>query len=215
MRSYQGIVLAVASFAHIAIAHAQVDTPAPVLTPPPAAPVASVASGDPTSNSLHEGVWSLSFRIPTGGSPWLDNSVGAWYMLNQRINLGLNLNLGIDPEQAIGADGNNDTFVNVTFLIAPALKYYFTTSGPVAPYFVGQVRVGFERNNSGTDSTGGDSAGVLSLLAGFGLEVFPWRFLSIGGTVGVALDLLRPLAPQRSAALQTLTSAMYATAYFD
>ncbi len=221
MRSYQGIIFAAVCLLYTAAAQAQIDTPA--LAPPPPS-VAAVAPGDPHSNSLHQGVWSLSFKLPTGGSPWLDNSVGAWYMLHHQLNLGLNLALNIDPEQGTGttttaADGTvvitNDTFVNVTFVVAPALKYYFTTSGPVAPYVLGQVHVGFARGTDGITNTGGSTAGVLSVAAGFGLEVFPWHFLSLGGTVGVNLDLLRPQAQQRSAALQTITTALYAAAYFD
>ena len=224
MRSYQGIVIAAACLMHTATVHAQVDTPNPALAPPPAASVASASASGPAQNSLHEGIWSLSFRLPTGGNPWLENSVGAWYMLTERINLGLNVALSIDPEQTAGTTTTtvngtvvvtNDTYINTTLVVAPALKYYFTTSGLVTPYVLGQINVGFARGTDGTVSTGGGTAGVLSAIGGFGLEVFPWRFLSLGGTVGIKLDLLRPNNAARSAALETITSAVYATAYFD
>jgi hypothetical protein len=124
-------------------------------------------------------------------------------MVTDTINLGMNLGLGIDPQGAGGA-----TTTNYDILLAPAMRYYLTTSGVVAPFIHAQANLRFYDDHVDTKHIGLGAAG------GIGVEWFPVRNFSVGGQTGLGLDIVRP-DPGKPVKLATFTSALTAQIYWE
>lgn len=166
--------------------------------------VASRASAQEgaSSNSLVAGAKSLSFELPSGGNGYADGAAGIWYMMTDNINLGVNIGLGIDRE-----DSGNDTTTTWDVLLAPAMRYYLSTTGVVAPYIHGQANLRFFDD-------GGDDHVELGLAAGIGVEWFPVRNFSVGGQTGLGIDLVRS-GTGEPVKVATFTSALTAQIYWE
>jgi len=162
---------------------------------------ASAANAEEGANSLVAGAKSLSFRLPGGGNRYADGAAGIWYMLNEDMNLGINVGLGIDHTDA----GASNTAWDI--LLAPALKYYMA-KGVVNPYFLGQVNLRFH------DDGGVNNDPELGVAGGIGAEWFPVRNFSIGGEAGLGIDIVRQ-APGKPVKLGTFQSALVANIYWE
>ncbi len=177
---------------------------------------ASGGGGEAGANALDDGAVSLAFGVPTGGNPYAEGTAGVWYMVTDSINLGINLGVGVDSTTEINNYETDEGFsVNRTgfdLLIAPAIRYYLMNDSPVAPYILGQVN--FHKYFDGEPATSADPTDAnfsselqpeLALIGGFGLEWFPIERFSIGGHVGLGVDLIRQNTREGGAVGGTLT----------
>lgn len=168
---------------------------------------ASIASAQESSNAsggnaLTLGAKSLSFAVPNGGNGYASGAAGFWYMLAENVNLGFNVGLGIDR-----VDNGTETTTNWDLLLAPAVRYYLSTSGVVAPYFHGQANLRFH-------DTDGDNDPELGVAGGIGVEWFPVRNFSVGGQTGLGIDLIRSGSGE-PVKVATFTSALLANIYWE
>ena len=147
----------------------------------------------PTAGDL-----SLSFGVPSGGNDYASGAAGMWYMASDNLNLGLNFGLGVNFDApASGWD----------ILLAPAARFYLTRGGRISPFLLGQLNLRpFENDQAEVDLN-------LSLLGGFGAEVWLIDELSLSGFIGLGIDVYQGSAS--SAAIGTLTSGLTANFYFD
>jgi hypothetical protein len=153
------------------------------------------------SNALVVGAKSLSFALPSGGNGYASGAAGLWYMVTDNINLGMNFGLGIDRQ------GAANTVTTWDVLLAPAMRYYLSTSGVVAPYIHGQANIRFYDDKS-------DKHVNLGVAGGIGVEWFPVRNFSVGGQTGLGMDIVRP-DPGKPIKLATFTSALTAQIYWE
>jgi hypothetical protein len=133
--------------------------------------LAAKAAGD---TAIAEGATSLSFGVPTGGNPYASGAAGIWRVVGPNMNVGANVGLAFDTEPDTQWD----------LLLAPAVRYYTATDGPVLPYFLGQA-------NLHLYDTGGNNDPGLAVIGGIGVEWFVMKQFSIAGHVGLGVDLLR------------------------
>lgn len=189
------------------------------------------------ANSLNSGAYSLSFAVPGGGNPYANGAVGFWYMITDNINLGINLGLGIEATETINGyntDAEDSTSTTAfDLLLAPAMRYYLFNTDSVAPYILGQLNFHkfFDDNDDTTADLDDDNNAYnselqpeLALIGGFGLEWFPVEQFSVGGHVGLGIDILRQHdAPAQTEGatvtkngfrIGTFTSALTANLYF-
>lgn len=179
-----------------------------------------------------EGDWSISLAVPNGGNPYADGTAGAWYMITDNMNLGVNLGFGIESQTVVSNyDQDNQSSTSRTgfdLLLAPALRYYLTSDSSVAPYILGQMN--FHKYFDGDNDTSadpsdenfnGDLQPELSLVGGFGVEWFPVERFSIGGHVGLGIDLVRQnrftgsnTLTENGLRIGTFTSSINANLYF-
>ena len=156
-------------------------------------------------NALGEGAHSLSFAFPGGGNPYAGGAAGYWIMVTDQINLGLNLGLSLDPQEV----GGNTRITPWQILLAPAIRYYMSTSKRFAPYLGGQLNLRL----SSDGNTNTDERPELAIAGGIGVEYFLWRHMSLGGFVGLGIDLVRQ-RPKEPIGISTFTSALILSFYF-
>ncbi|MBC7793077.1 MAG: hypothetical protein H7Z43_05175 [Clostridia bacterium] len=162
----------------------------------------SARAQDTTSpNLLVAGAKSLSFAIPGGNNGYASGAAGLWYMITDQVNLGFNVGLGLDRQNA--GTGTETTW---DILLAPAMRYYLKTDGVVAPFIHGQANF---RINHQPDNTGEE----LGVAGGVGAEWFPVRQFSIAGQVGLGVDVVRQ--NNSEPAIGTFTSQLSAQLYWD
>lgn len=197
------------------------------------------SSGDSSKNSdggarPGEGAISISLSLPDGGNPYADGTAGAWYMLQDNINLGINLGLGIESQNTITGyqteqqERQTNKRTGFDLLLAPALRYYLTNDSSIAPYAFGQMN--FHKYFDGDSDTSADPTDdaynsdlqpELALIGGFGIEWFPVKRFSIGGHVGMGFDLLRQnersgtTLTRNGLRIGTFTSSLNANLYFE
>ena len=183
------------------------------------------------ANALSSGTSSLAFTVPAGGNPYANGTAGYWYMLTDSINLGINLGLGIESTKTIqNFDTDNEESTQTTgfdLLLAPAIRYYLMNESSVAPYILGQIN--FHKFFDGDNDTSADPTEEnfnselqpeLALVGGFGLEWFPVERFSIGGHIGLGIDILRQnqlngtTLTKNGLRVGTFTSALTANLYF-
>lgn len=160
---------------------------------------------DLAPTALAAGTHSLSFGVPGGGNPYAPGTLGYWFMLAPQVNLGLNLGFALDR---VGGP-NDETTTSWDLLVAPAVKFYTSRLTTVAPYYFAQVNL--RLNDDGIDATDEDLE--LGVALGLGAEWFPVPNFSIGGHVGLGVDILRA-GNGEPVALGTFTSGLSAQIYF-
>ncbi|MEN0062738.1 MAG: hypothetical protein AAGA48_11350 [Myxococcota bacterium] len=153
-------------------------------------PAAAADQDRPSAGDL-----SLSFGLPGGGNDTLDAAAGVWGMVSDRVNLGINVGFGLDPEDDQPLD----------LALVPAVRVYLNEDGRVAPFVLGEARLAISDN----EAAGFD--GRLRVAGGLGGEVWLIDELSIAGHVGLAVDLIRGTG--RSPALGTFTSGLTLNLY--
>ncbi|MFU8807093.1 MAG: hypothetical protein ACNA8W_25015 [Bradymonadaceae bacterium] len=158
--------------------------------------------------ALAAGAHSLSFGVPGGGNPYAPGTLGYWIMVAPEINVGINVGFALDRRTVtVGAEEETRTSWDV--LLAPAVKFYTSRLTTVAPYYFAQVNLRF--HDDGIDATDEDLE--MGLALGLGAEWFPVPNFSIGGHVGIGVDVLRP-GNAEPVALGTFTSGLSAQIYF-
>jgi len=151
------------------------------------APTVSNASSGPKK-------MSLSLNVPGGGNPAGAGTAGLWMMMNPQLNVGFNVGLALDNENDPGHD----------ILLAPALRYYFASMGPVAPFYYGTARIRIVDQDDDNVQVG--------LAGGLGAEWFVTDVFSIAGWTGLGIDLVRA---GEGIGIGTLTSGISAQIYWD
>ena len=198
-------------------------------------PSSSEDSSSPL-NALREGRSSLSFQLPTPSFSSNPSSIshpnpltlGFWHCMTPRLNVGINLGASVSQNSVIiqpAENGNPEVRQDQTstdFIFAPTFKYYTRTQSTVALYFIGQVLFRTFSDGDATTVDNPDAMGddtynpqeepELGLVIGFGTEWFPVPSFSLGGHVGVNLDLMRQ--DQAGVAFSTFTSNLTAQIYF-
>ncbi len=156
---------------------------------PPSAPVANSGSGGGGPKKM-----SLSLNVPAGGNPAGGGTAGLWMMMSPQLNVGFNVGLAFDSENDPGHD----------ILLAPALRYYFAQTSPVAPFYYGTARIRIVDQDEDDIQVG--------IAGGLGAEWFVTDVFSIAGWTGLGIDLVRP---GDGIAVGTLTSGISAQIYWD
>jgi hypothetical protein len=136
-----------------------------------ASPAAAQQAG--SQNALQKGRRSISFSLPDGGG----TSFGIWTMLSERTNLGLNVGIEMQDSDAPDVEGWE-------LQLAPAIKRYTRSLGPVTPFLYGEVNLGFGESSQGANDVSNWGTGA---FGGLGVEWFPVRSVSIGGYTGIGL----------------------------
>lgn len=166
-----------------------------------ASPSRSAAGGGPAA--LTAGTWGLTLGV-LGGNPHVNNSAGFSYFFTPQLNFGLSLGLRFD--------NGNDALANLGagpgggewgLAIAPMIKYFLPRGHAVVPYIFGKLNLAFVDTNPVNNYEE-----YISVEPGFGAEWFPYDYFSIGGYVGLNLNLVPDLG------LGLLTSGMMANFYF-
>lgn len=147
--------------------------------------------------------------------------IGYWTRLSERYDLGLNVGLAYET-----LDDDTGEQSLTTLSLEPAIKRYAAADGPFLPYGYGSVFASYGRLSSAATADGG-SATVTSeqtrygASAGFGLDWFPARRVSLGGHVGVTAgyqsnDLEGSFEDQTADGffINTFTSGIRAHLYF-
>lgn len=144
-------------------------------------------------------------------------------------------------------DQANRTKNSFDLLVAPNIKYYMNSTGNVLPYAYGQLNFQkfFDGDQTTTPSikksveaTGSDPSDRrtlnpseqigMAVVAGFGVDWFPVPRFSVGGHVGLGVDVIRPnigdtgstnddgepIVTDRGLAFGTFTSSLNATFWF-
>jgi hypothetical protein len=161
--------------------------------------------------------------------------------------------ISFDGKSSVSDDTNaqlgsgNKTRTSFDLLLAPNIKYYFGSDGNVLPYAFGQLNFQkfFDGDQTTTPSlkksieaTGSDPSDQrnlnpqeqlgLAVVGGFGVDWFPVPRFSVGGHVGLGVDVIRPTAglagatndngeriiTDRGLAFGTFTSSLNATFWF-
>lgn len=156
---------------------------------PAPAPSVSSSGGGPKK-------MSLSLNVPGGGNPAGAGTAGLWMMMSPQLNVGLNLGLALDNENDPGHD----------ILLAPALRYYFASMGPVAPFYYGTARIRI------VDLPDPANTVQVGVAGGLGAEWFVTDVFSIAGWTGLGIDLIRQ---GDGVGVGTLTSGISAQIYWD
>lgn len=133
-------------------------------------------------NALREGAHSLSFTLPQGGGGML----GVWRMVSPRTNLGVGV--GVQAQRSeTEHDGGEVEVDRWELALELAARRYVSTARAVAPFLevgvfgaVARVRAGQEQLEEASSTQGG-------LGAGAGVEWFPARSVSVGGSTGARL----------------------------
>lgn len=170
-------------------------------------PALASAQGDSSSSSpggtpaaLSAGTFGLTLGV-LGGNPHAAGTAGFYYFFTDQLNfggsVGLRVENGDDDINGLGAaPGAGDWGV----LLAPTLRYYFPRGHAVTPYFYGKVNIAFADRGPNDEH--------LSVEPGFGAEWFPYDYFSVGGHVGLNVNLVDNFG------LGLLTSAMMVNFYF-
>lgn len=167
--------------------------------------VASRASAEEAGgpNMLVAGAKSVSFALPTlGDNPYYNGAAGAWYMLDDHMNIGANVGLLVNPT------GNGSTNWDWEVALAPAVRYYLSTSGVVSPFIHGSAVVRFYDLAAESKHVG------LSGSGGVGAEWFPVRNFSVAGQTGLNIDIVRP-DPGKPIKIATFTSGLSVQVYWE
>lgn len=200
------------------------------------------ASSAPVSqplNALREGRSSLSFQLPYLNFNFnteeetlsVDSSttvLGFWHNMSKRFNVGMNLGISVSQDSVIQQQAINgqkevrQDLQSTHFIFSPAFKYYTRTQSSVALYFLGQAHFSVFSDGDPLTITDSDAMGddvynpeedpEFALIFGFGTEWFPTSFFSIGGHVGLRMDLFRQ--GYSGFSLSTFTSNLTAQIYF-
>jgi hypothetical protein len=160
-----------------------------------------------SSNLPGEGTRSISFGLPGDQG---SGSFGIWTMLNEKVNLGLNLGLGISNSRTEGTT----TAKGTSFSIGPALRYYTAALGPVAPFLYGQGDFHYGKDTLPAPERSDKGFG---LTGGLGAEWFPVRNIGIAGFTGLRLartSSTREPISSSSFSFGTLTSGLSFNIYF-
>ena len=148
--------------------------------------------------------------------------------MTDRFNLGINLGLAVSEDSVViqeAANGQAEVRqdqLSTQFIFAPSFKYYTRTQSTVALYFLGQAQFKTFSDGDSSTVTNPDAMGdevynpdedlELAFILGFGTEWFPAPFFSLGGHIGLNLELLRQ--NQAGLGLSTFTSNLTAQVYF-
>lgn len=159
---------------------------------------------------LEQGKRSISFGLPGDGGT---TTFGIWTMFSENMNLGINLGLGLNRTSVEGTT----TAKSTDFSIAPALRYYTGSLGPVTPFLYGEAGLSFGKTHEPND---GSTKG-LGLSGGLGAEWFPVGNISIGGYTGMRLASSWTSRSQAGTTIKasalsigTLTSGLSINIYF-
>jgi hypothetical protein len=93
-------------------------------------------------------------------------------------------------------------------LLAPEIRYYLTTMGPVLPFISAVLK--FRMFDPGA----ADSENSLGVGGGIGLEWFITKVFSLAGHTGIGFDFIRP-GDDSGVGIGTLTTALSVQLYFD
>ena len=200
MTRHRHVAASLCLLALTALATTAAPATAQAQTTAPAAPVAGGTSGQ----TLQAGTSAIALNWLVGNNPYATNSAGFWHLFTPSLAVGLNLGLQIqdggDPltGSAAGGAGGLGLIGDWQAVVAPALKYYFHTGTQTVPFLFGKVNLAFA--DLGPEYVG--------LVLGGGAEWFPTAFFSLGGYVGLNLNLVEDFG------LGLLTSSLAATFYF-
>ncbi|HUJ28322.1 MAG TPA: hypothetical protein VLW85_20005 [Myxococcales bacterium] len=154
-------------------------------------PLAPLTDSYPTT----KGTAGVEFALPGGGAP----TVGLTYFLNN--DLAARVDFGLDA--TFSPSG-----VPAGFSLGVALRFYQAKHDRVGVFL--QPSVGFGRDRTA-------QAEFLSFGGALGIEYFFTNNFSVGGTLGVALNLNNigaPGSPSVGVELTTGTSGLFASIYF-
>lgn len=126
---------------------------------------------------LEQGKRSISFGLPGDGG---STNFGIWTMFADDLNLGLNLGLNLNRTSTEGTTTNKTSFLS----IAPALRYYTGSLGPVMPFLYGETALSYGKSHQPNN---GSNFGF-GLTGGLGAEWFPVGNISIAGFTGLGLN---------------------------
>jgi hypothetical protein len=139
---------------------------------------------------------SLSLNVPGGGNSAGGGTAGLWMMMSPQLNLGINVGFALDTENDPGHD----------VLLAPALRYYFAQTSPVAPFYYGTALIRF------VDVKDPNHNIQLGVAGGLGAEWFVTDVFSIAGWTGLGINIVRQ---GDGMGVGTLTSGISAQIYWD
>jgi hypothetical protein len=211
------LAIAGGTFAVSTIAFAEAPARSTPVSTSPARPVVEspVVVVDDGSNhavsTLRSGMWSLQFNFPTGlnllvpgghatgagaqgSTTGLGGGAGAWYMITNELNVGLNFLVDTAP-----GTGND-----VDVAIAPAARYFFLKHGNVGVFGMTQLAMKITKAV--------DTDVQIDLFAGAGAEYFLMKQLSLGGQVGFGFEFNRPAG--ESVSFSSLQSNLNLNIYF-
>jgi hypothetical protein len=127
--------------------------------------------------ALEQGKHSISFGLPGNQ---VGTTFGVWTMFSDNLNLGLNLGLGVSSVSTEGTTTARTTSTS----IAPALRYYTGSLGPVLPFLYGETSLSYSKTSQPVNRT----LKGLGLAGGLGAEWFPVGNIGIAGYTGLALQ---------------------------
>lgn len=139
---------------------------------------------------LQKGARSLSLGSPLSGG---SGELGAWKMVGDRTNLGLGLGVYVlDTDAGVdGPDGERElSETRTAFTLSVNGRRYLGEPRLVTPFVFGGVTAGIvriERKETGFNDQGsrGFETGA---RAGFGVEWFPLRNVSLAGHTGLSVN---------------------------
>ncbi len=149
-------------------------------------------SGDP--RALSAGTTGLGFGILANDNP-TGVVTGKFFFTD---NLALNMDFALRIERGEFAQGPGSDWA---LLISPSIQYYFHTGHAVSPFLFGGLTIlAFD--------TFGDSESRISIPLGAGAEYFIYDYFSIGGQMGIDINLVDKFG------LGTASSLLFANFYF-
>lgn len=159
---------------------------------------------------LEPGKRSISFGLP--GDEGTAN-FGVWTMFSENVNLGINLGLGLNRASVEGTTTGKTSRIS----IAPALRYYTGSFGPVTPFLYGEAGLSYAKEHEPNDA----STKGFGLAGGLGAEWFPVGNISIGGYTGLRVGSASTSRSQAGGTIKsstlsvsTLTSGLSINIYF-
>lgn len=181
--------------------------------------------------SPRRGDWSLSFGVPLTTLSTSSGTIAVWRMVSGRVNLGLNLGVGMNAVQRADEDSvavlSEFRTSNWDVRVEPAVKWYLRPPHPVAPYLYLAAGPSVEWYRSSRSDGSARSAANrygLGIAGGLGADWFPVRWLSVGGFAGLRFDATwtqstptywpAVLSTDDTQSLQSFTSTVFVNVYF-
>ncbi len=140
--------------------------------------------------------YGMNFLIPTGGK----TTAGILYILSPQMLLELDVGLGWKADAFINDKGKEEA--NWGIKLAPSIRHYTLTSGPIAVYLKGGIEI----------SKNKDVDPFVDLAGGLGVEWFVTDQFTLSGDTGLVLNVLND--PDNKLGLGTVSHGFSANLYW-
>lgn len=140
--------------------------------------------------------YGMNFLIPTGGK----QTAGILYVLNPKMLAEVDVGLYWKDDAFINDKGKEEA--NWGIQLAPSIRYYTLTSGPIAVFLKGGIEIS---KNKEVDL-------FVDLAGGLGVEWFVTDQFSLCGDSGLVINLLND--PDNNLGLGTVSHGFSANLYW-